>query len=58
MIKVIALLLVTLPLMNCASMAWNEIETGKVTPVTIFSGNYSSSTYTYSIAHGLGTASF
>ena len=58
MIKLIALLLVTLPLINCASTAWNEIETGKVTPVTIFSGNYSSSAYTYAITHGLGTASF
>ena len=41
-----------------ASSAWNDIETGKITPITSFSGNYSSSIYYYSQTHSLNTSAF
>jgi hypothetical protein len=54
MIVKIALMLLVVGLMGVQGTAWADIETSKVTPITVFSGNQTGSSYTFTIYHSQG----
>ena len=50
------LILAITVLANCQAAAFADIETGKITPITTFSGNSTPSSYSYTHTHGISAA--
>ena len=51
MFNLVLVLAILVSLANCQGQAWPDIQTGKVSPITSFSGNPGAAVLTYDITH-------